>query len=197
MAKRLFDLIFSWLGLIFLSPLFIFIAIWIKWDSPGPIFFRQERVGQFGKVFRIHKFRTMVVDAEKHGIQITVGNDSRITRSGAFLRRYKLDELPQLIDVLIGTMSLVGPRPEVPKYVAYYPNDVYKIVLSVKPGITDNASIQFKDENVLLTQSNDPEKTYIEHILPIKLKYYTDYVEQKSLLLDFKLIISTLLAIIK
>ena len=156
MSKRLFDLIFASFGLAILSPLLFLMAVWIKFDSTGSIFFRQERVGQYGKTFRIYKFRTMVTDAEKRGLQITVGNDSRITRSGAFLRRYKLDELPQLIDVVIGKMSLVGPRPEVPKYVAYYPSDVRDIVLSVKPGITDLASIEFKDENTLLGKSANP-----------------------------------------
>lgn len=195
MLKRIFDFFFSSLGLILLSPIFLVVAIWIKYDSPGTVFFRQERVGQFGKIFRIHKFRTMVTNAEKHGMQITVGKDSRITRSGAFLRRYKLDELPQLIDVVIGTMSLVGPRPEVPKYVAYYPNNDRKLVLSVKPGITDLASIEFRDENTLLGNATDPEKTYKEEILPIKLKYYKQYAQTHNLWLDINLILKTLLAI--
>jgi lipopolysaccharide/colanic/teichoic acid biosynthesis glycosyltransferase len=139
----------------------------------------------------------MITDAEKRGLQITVGNDSRITRSGAFLRRYKLDELPQLIDVVIGNMSLVGPRPEVPKYVACYPADVRDLVLSVKPGITDLASIEFKDENTLLGQSSNPEKTYKEQILPIKLDYYTQYARKHNLLLDINLIFKTLVAIVR
>lgn len=192
MSKRLFDLIFASLGLVILSPLLLLMAAWIKFDSTGSIFFRQERVGQYGKTFRIHKFRTMVTDAEKRGLQITVGNDSRITRSGAFLRRYKLDELPQLIDVIIGKMSLVGPRPEVPKYVAYYPSDVRDIVLSVKPGITDLASIEFKDENTLLAKSTNPEQTYINEVLPLKLRYCVEYIQQQTLLLDFKIILRTL-----
>lgn len=195
MSKRLFDLIFASLGLVILSPLLLLMATWIKFDSTGSIFFRQERVGQYGKTFRIHKFRTMVTDAEKRGLQITIGNDSRITRSGAFLRRYKLDELPQLIDVVIGKMSLVGPRPEVPKYVACYPNDVRDLVLSVKPGITDLASIEFKDENTLLGQSDNPEQTYKETILPIKLGYYTQYAANHNILLDFMLIMRTFRAI--
>lgn len=196
MSKRLFDLICASFGLVILSPLLLLMAAWIKFDSTGPIFFRQERVGQYGKTFRIHKFRTMVTDAEKRGLQITVGNDSRITRSGAFLRRYKLDELPQLIDVVIGKMSLVGPRPEVPKYVAFYPEHLREIVLSVKPGITDLASIEFKDENTLLGQSNDPEQTYKETILPIKLGYYTQYATNHNVLLDFILIMRTFRAIV-
>lgn len=197
MSKRLFDLICAGLGLVILSPLLLLIAAWVKLDSTGSVFFRQERVGLHGKTFRIHKFRTMLTDAEKRGLQITVGNDSRITRSGAFLRRYKLDELPQLIDVVIGTMSLVGPRPEVPKYVAYYPAEVRDLVLSVKPGITDLASIEFKDENTLLGQSSNPEKTYKEQILPIKLDYYTQYARKHNLLLDINLIFKTLVAIVR
>jgi lipopolysaccharide/colanic/teichoic acid biosynthesis glycosyltransferase len=196
MSKRLFDLICAGLGLVILSPLLLLIAAWVKLDSTGSVFFRQDRVGLHGKTFRIHKFRTMITDAEKRGLQITVGNDSRITRSGAFLRRYKLDELPQLIDVVIGTMSLVGPRPEVPKYVAYYPAEVRDLVLSVKPGITDLASIEFKDENTLLGQSDNPEQAYKEHILPIKLHYYTQCAQTHSLWLDLKLIFRTLAALV-
>ncbi|WP_298609402.1 sugar transferase [uncultured Thiothrix sp.] len=192
MIKRLFDLFFSILGLIVLSPILLMIAIWVKWDSEGPVFFRQERVGQFGKTFYIHKFRTMIVNAEKYGMQITVSNDSRITRSGFILRRYKLDELPQLIDVFLGRMSFVGPRPEVPKYVNYYPSSLKEIVLSVKPGITDLASIEFYDENKLLGQSSDPEKTYKEKILPIKLQYCVDYVNKKNLWHDVLIILKTL-----
>lgn len=195
MSKRIFDLFFASLGLILLSPLFLFIAGWIKWDSPGSIFFRQERVGQYGKIFHIHKFRTMITNAEKVGMQITIGKDPRITRSGELLRRYKLDELPQLIDVIAGTMSLVGPRPEVPKYVTYYPSNLRDAILSVKPGITDLASIEFKDENTLLGNSNDPEKTYITEVLPRKLKYCVEYAHSHTLLLDFKIILRTLYAI--
>lgn len=196
MSKRLFDLFFASLGLILLSPLLLLIALWIKWDSSGSIFFRQERVGQYGKTFHIHKFRTMITDAEKRGMQITVGKDSRITRSGVFLRRYKLDELPQLVDVVIGTMSLVGPRPEVPKYVSCYPSDVRNVVLSVKPGITDLASIEFKDENTLLGKSTNPEETYITEVLPRKLHYCVEYVQKRTLLFDFKVILRTLHAIV-
>lgn len=195
MNKRLFDIIFSGLGLFFLSPLFVAISLWIKLDSPGPIFFRQERVGQLGKKFRIHKFRTMIVNAEKCGGQITIGKDSRITKSGFILRHYKLDELPQLIDVFSGKMSLVGPRPEVPKYVNYYPEDVRDLILSVKPGITDLASIEFRDESKLLGQSLDPEKTYTEIILPIKIEYYKNYVLKNNIYDDYLIIKKTLQSI--
>lgn len=178
-----------------LLPVLLLIAILIRLDSRGPVFFRQERVGQFGRVFRIHKFRTMVVDAEARGMQITVGADPRVTRVGAALRRYKVDELPQLIDVLFGQMSLVGPRPEVPRYVACYPQDVKELVLSVRPGITDRASIEFKDENEILGRADDPHRAYVEKVLPIKLRYYVDYVNNRSLLGDVGIIFSTLRAI--
>ncbi len=189
--KRLFDLFFATFGLLLLSPFLLAITLWIKMDSAGPVFFRQERVGQNGRPFRIHKFRTMIVNAEAHGLQLTVGHDARITRSGHFLRKYKLDELPQLIDVLAGNMSLVGPRPEVPKYVAQYPAGMRDLVLSVRPGITDFASIEFSDENALLEGTDDPERVYIEKILPIKLAHYRRYVEQQSLWLDIQLIART------
>ena len=145
-------------GLILLSPLLIGLGLWIKLDSPGPVFFRQQRVGQYGALFGIHKFRSMTADAPLGGLQITVGNDARITRAGRFLRRTKLDELPQLIDVLIGNMSLVGPRPEVPKYVAMYPTALRDKVLSVRPGITDPASLQYRDEGSLLAAAASPDE---------------------------------------
>lgn len=195
-VKRMFDLVFSMLGVIFLVPLFIFVAVWIKFDSKGPVFFRQERVGKYGKNFLIFKFRTMCLDAETKGRQLTVGQDSRITRSGVFLRKFKIDELPQLLNVIAGDMSLVGPRPEVPRYVSLYPPEVRERVLSVKPGITDYASIEFKDESTVLGRSADPDKSYIEEIMPIKLKYYERYVAERSLWLDFKLIIATLRSLI-
>ncbi len=190
--KRLLDLILSAFGLLLLAPFLLAVAFWIKVDSAGPIFFRQERTGRNGRPFRIHKFRTMIVDAEARGLQLTVGQDVRITPSGRFLRKYKLDELPQLIDVLIGDMSLVGPRPEVPKYVAHYPAGVRELVLSVRPGITDFASIEFRDENALLEGASDPEHEYIQKILPIKLDYYLKYVECQSLWLDMKIIWRTI-----
>lgn len=194
-TKRIFDLVASTLGLLLLSPVLLILALWIKLDSAGPVFFRQVRVGQFGKTFRIHKFRTMVSDAEKKGLQITVGADARVTRVGHWLRKYKLDELPQLLDVWLGSMSLVGPRPEVPRYVECYPEDVRKIVLSVKPGITDRASIEFKSENEILGRAVDAHKAYVEEVLPIKLAYYQDYVANRTFWSDMGLIFKTIWAI--
>jgi lipopolysaccharide/colanic/teichoic acid biosynthesis glycosyltransferase len=191
-GKRIFDLLFSLIGLILLSPFFLFIAIWIKLDSKGPVFFRQKRVGLYEKPFFIHKFRTMNLDAEKKGLKITVGLDPRITKSGQLLRKYKLDEFPQLLDVLRGEMSIVGPRPEVPIYVEKYPLDKRKKIFQLRPGITDWASVKFKNENALLDKAADPEKTYIEEILPIKISYYEDYFNQSSLLIDMKIIFLTI-----
>jgi lipopolysaccharide/colanic/teichoic acid biosynthesis glycosyltransferase len=195
LAKRLFDLVAAGAGLLVLAPLLLLLALWIKLDSRGPVFFRQERVGRAGVLFRIHKFRTMRVDAERHG-QLTVGKDSRVTGAGAFLRKSKLDELPQLIDVLVGSMSLVGPRPEVPKYVAHYPAEVKDLVLSVRPGITDWASIKMIDENEILGAAADPERAYIEEVLPQKLAYYVAYAQGHTLLDDIKIIFATLAKII-
>ena len=195
--KRLFDFTASFFGLILLTPIFVLSALWIMIDSKGPIFFRQERVGFKGSLFRIHKFRTMVLDAEKKGKQITVGADSRITTVGSFLRKYKLDELPQLIDVLVGDMSLVGPRPEVPKYIDCYSDDEKHDVLSVKPGITDNASIEFRDENELLASSKDPEATYIYEVLPKKISLYRKYVRERSFFGDVAIIFKTIFLIIE
>lgn len=197
MAKRLFDWLASTFGLLALAPGLLFLAVWVKLDSPGPVFFRQERVGRGGKLFRIHKFRTMVTDAERRGLQITVGADARVTRVGQWLRKYKLDELPQLLDVWLGHMSLVGPRPEVPRYVACYPADVRDVVLSVRPGITDRASIEFKDENLILGRANDPNNAYVEEVLPIKLRYYVDYVATRNLIGDFVIILKTIQALIR
>ncbi len=197
MTKRLFDWLASGLGLVLLSPFLFALAIWIKLDSPGPVFFRQERVGRFGCVFRIYKFRTMVTDAERLGLQITVGADARVTRAGRWLRKYKLDELPQLMDVWLGHMSLVGPRPEVPRYVACYPSNLRDVVLSVRPGITDRASIEFKAENEILGRAADPNHAYVEEVLPIKLKYYVEYVNSRTFWGDLNLIFLTIKAIIK
>jgi len=191
MLKRLVDIIFSAIGLILLFPFFCIVALWVKLDTPGPIFFRQVRVGQDGKTFRIFKFRTMVADAESTGHQITVGEDLRITRSGRFLRRYKLDELPQLVNVFIGDMSLVGPRPEVPRYVEMF-EDAYKIVLGVKPGITDFAAIEFSNEEEVLKKYDSPEEGYIKEVLPRKIELYKKYLEEKCFRTDIKLIILTL-----
>lgn len=197
MAKRLFDLLASGGGLLLLSPLLLIITIAIKLDSAGPVFFRQERVGRFGRPFRIHKFRTMVSDAERRGLQITVGKDARVTRVGEVLRKYKLDELAQLIDVFRGEMSMVGPRPEVPRYVACYPSEVKKVVLSVRPGITDWASINFKDENDILGRASNPHAAYVEEVIPIKLAYYENYVRERSLLGDLRIILATLAALVR
>lgn len=197
MSKRIFDWLASTFGLLVLAPLLVLLAVWIKLDSPGPVFFRQERVGQWGKLFRIHKFRTMVTDAERRGLQITVGADARVTRVGQWLRKYKLDELPQLLDVWQGHMSLVGPRPEVPRYVACYPADVREVVLSVRPGITDRASIEFKDENEILGRAVDPHVAYVQEVLPIKLSYYQDYVANRSFWSDVGIIFSTLKALVR
>ncbi|MEX8192616.1 sugar transferase [Comamonas guangdongensis] len=197
MLKRLFDWLASGLGLLVLSPLLFLIALAVKLDSRGPVFFRQERVGQYGKLFRIHKFRTMVTDAESRGLQITVGADARVTRVGFLLRKYKLDELAQLLDVFLGDMSLVGPRPEVPRYVACYPAELRELVLSVKPGITDWASIQYKDENEVLARSSDPQKAYVNEVLPVKLRYYAEYVRGRSFWGDIRIILATLAALVR
>ena len=197
MGKRVFDLVFSTLGLMLLSPFFFTVALWIKWNSPGPVFFRQHRVGKGEKPFRIFKFRTMVTDAENRGGKITYSGDPRITSAGQFLRRFKLDELPQLINVVKGEMSLVGPRPEVPEYVAHYPPPDREKVLSVPPGITDNASLEFRDENELLAGKTDVDRVYREEILPIKLDYYIKYVENRSFGEDLRVIMKTIVAIFR
>ncbi|MBI3100296.1 MAG: sugar transferase [Burkholderiales bacterium] len=196
MAKRLFDIALSLLALVLLCPLLLAVALWVRLDSPGPVLFRQQRVGRGGRPFAILKFRTMQVNAEAAGLQITVGQDPRITRAGHWLRRSKLDELPQLLNVLRGEMSMVGPRPEVPRYVALYPADQRATVLSVRPGITDLASLAFRDESTLLARSADPERTYVEEILPIKLRHACDYVAQRSLWLDLRIIARTALALL-
>jgi lipopolysaccharide/colanic/teichoic acid biosynthesis glycosyltransferase len=194
--KRLFDIAASGLGLLALSPLLLIVAIWIKLDSPGPVFFRQVRVGRHNKDFRIFKFRSMRVGSDK-GSQITVGgHDSRITRSGYFIRKTKIDELPQLINVFIGDMSLVGPRPEVRKYVDMWtPEQLH--VLDVRPGITDPASIRYRNENELLENADDPEKYYVEVIMQDKIKLYLEYVEKHSFWYDIKLIFQTFYTIVK
>ncbi len=195
MAKRLFDIVCAGIGLLLLSPLLLAVAVWVKLDSRGPVMFRQERVGRFGRPFRIHKFRTMRVDAPKLGPQITIGDDARITRSGRWLRATKIDELPQLWDVLRGAMSLVGPRPEVPRYVAMYPAALREVVLSVRPGITDPASLSFRNESELLAKAADPEREYVEVVMPMKLGLAADYVRNASLMGDIRLILATLGAI--
>jgi lipopolysaccharide/colanic/teichoic acid biosynthesis glycosyltransferase len=196
MAKRLFDLLLASLGLVLLSPLLLVIALWIKLDSPGPVFFRQERVGRNGVRFCIRKFRTMTCNsATSDAAQITVGADPRITRLGARLRRAKLDELPQLIDVVTGRMSMVGPRPEVPRYVALYPEALRTKVLSVRPGITDIASIEYRNESALLARATDPEREYVEVVMPAKLRAAARYVDQMSLRTDLRVLGATLRAL--
>ncbi len=192
MPKRVFDLVCATAGLVLLAPLLLAIALWIKLDSVGPVFFRQQRVGRDGVLFRIHKFRSMAGDAAQDGPQITVGDDPRITRAGRFLRRTKLDELPQLLDVLAGSMSLVGPRPELPRYVAMYPAALRRKILSVRPGITDPASIAYRDEASLLAGAADPERVYIEQVMPAKLRFAAEYVDRMSVLTDIRLIGATL-----
>ncbi len=195
MLKRTFDVLSALAGLLILLPIFLLLAAWVKMDSPGPIFFRQIRVGRYGAPFRIHKFRTMSVNAEQAG-RLTVGADNRITRPGHFLRKYKLDELPQLIDVLLADMSLVGPRPEVQEFIDCYPVDVREKVLSVRPGITDRASIEMVDENDLLAAYENPRQAYVDVILPIKQKFYLDYVDQQCFSTDIKIIFATIKKII-
>ncbi len=195
LLKRLFDIAASAIGLLLLAPVLLGIAVWIKRDSPGPVFFRQERIGRHGQPFRIYKFRSMRQD--NAGLQITVGEDARITRSGRFIRAYKLDELPQLINVLLGDMSIVGPRPEVPRYVALYPAEVRAEVLSVRPGITDLASVQYRSESTLLAQSSNPEQTYVDTILPAKLALCRQYVRERSFWLDLRIIGMTLGILLK
>ena len=194
--KRIFDIISSLFGLFVMSPILLFVALWIKFDSKGDILFRQVRVGLNGKIFQILKFRTMVPDADKKGLEVTVGKDPRITRSGEFLRRSKLDELPQLINVLLGDMSVVGPRPEVPKYMSEYPEQQRAIILSVKPGITDRASIEYTNEADILAQSENPREAYINEVMPEKAKLYIEYVENRSFLGDIVIICQTIKKII-
>lgn len=193
--KRLFDIIASGLGLIVLSPLFLILAIWIKLDSKGPVFYRQVRVGRNNKDFRIFKFRSMRVGSDKGSLVTIGGRDPRVTRSGYWIRKFKLDEFPQLINVFVGNMSLVGPRPEVRHYVDYWtPEQMH--VLDVRPGITDPASIKFRNENELMEQAEDPEKYYIEVIMQEKIKLYLEYVEKHSFLYDIGLIFKTFWVIV-
>ncbi len=191
MTKRVFDAIFALLGLAVLSPLFLLVAAAIKFTSAGPVFFRQERVGKDFHRFRIYKFRTMVVDAPKLGGQITAARDPRVTPVGRVLRKAKLDELPQLINVVKGEMSLVGPRPEVPRYVEMFRDD-YREVLSVRPGITDLASVKYRDESEILAMAADPDEAYVRQILPDKIALAKEYLAKQSLLFDIGLILRTL-----
>lgn len=191
MIKRLLDIFFSFVGLIILLPFFMVIGLIIMLDSKGGVFYQQIRVGKNNKEFGLLKFRTMKPDADKKGLLTVGGKDPRITPIGFYLRKFKIDELPQLINVFFGDMSLVGPRPEVKKYVAIYNKEQLK-VLQVKPGITDYASIEYFNENELLGKSNNPEETYIKEIMPAKLKINLKYIEEYSVLTDFKIIFKTI-----
>lgn len=193
---RVCDIVFSFFGLLFLSPLFLIIALWIIIDNPGPVFYRQQRVGKDGKDFGLLKFRSMRVGADKMSL-ITIGDrDPRVTRAGYYIRKYKIDELPQLWNVLTGDMSLVGPRPEVRRYVDLYTDEQRK-VLSVRPGITDYASIEYIDENRLLAQSTDPDKTYIEQIMPAKIALNMRYIGHETLGEYLKILFLTMTKIIR
>ena len=195
MAKRLFDIVFSAIGLILISPILLIISILIKTEDKGLVFYRGIRVGKSGKFFKIYKFRTMVVNAEKLGGSSTADEDPRITRVGKYIRKYKLDELPQLINVLKGEMSFVGPRPEVQMYVDIFTNEE-KVIISVCPGITDWASLWNSDEGSILAGSSDPEKTYLEEIRPEKIRLQLKYVRERSFLIDLKIIFQTLMTIV-
>ena len=194
--KRAMDIVISGCALLVIWPVLVLIALAIKIDDPGPVFYRQVRVGKNGKEFRIYKFRTMVVDADKKGLAITVGRDNRITRMGSLLRKTKLDELAQLINVFTGEMSFVGPRPEVPKYVNMY-TPYQRQVLLVRPGITDYASIAYRNENDMLEGAEDPEKMYIDVIMPDKIELNMKYLHEISPLADIRLIFSTIAAVIR
>ncbi|MGB1103967.1 MAG: sugar transferase [Crocinitomicaceae bacterium] len=193
--KRAFDIVSSLLVIIFCSPLFIFLSVWIALESRGGVLYKQERVGKNGKSFLLLKFRSMRPNSDRSG-QLTVGNDNRVTKVGRFIRKYKLDELPQLFNIIKGEMSVVGPRPEVPKYVNLY-NEQQREVLTVLPGLTDYASLEYLDEQKLLGASSDPEKTYIEEVMPAKLELNLKYIEDRSLLVDIGLIFKTIFGIFR
>lgn len=193
--KRIFDIVVSLIMLIILLPVFIILGIAIKVDSKGPVFFRQERITQYGRTFRIFKFRTMVNNAEKLGTQVTVGNDSRITRVGSFIRDCRLDEISQLLNILTGDMTFVGTRPEVKKYVDHYTNEMMATLL-LPAGVTSIASIYYKDEAELLEKSENPDKTYIEDILPEKMKYNLQSIENFNFLEDIKIMFMTIVTIL-
>ena len=195
MAKRAFDLLGACIALLLLAPLMLGLALWIRLDSAGPAWYRQQRVGRHGVPFSIHKFRTMQTGAQ--GLPLTVGDDARITRAGRFLRRTRLDELPQLIDVLQGTMSLVGPRPEVPRYVALYPAALRERALAVRPGLTDPASLAFIDEAALLAAAADPEREYVDVILPAKVQRAAEYAERATLASDLAVLARTAWALLR
>ncbi len=194
--KRVFDIVASGLGLVVLSPIFAVLAVWIKCDSKGPVFYRQVRVGRGNKDFRIYKFRSMRQGADKKGLITVGGRDPRVTRSGYYIRKYKLDEFPQLINVFVGDMSLVGPRPEVRKYVDMYTPEQMR-VLDVRPGITSLASLRYRNENELLAQADDPDRCYVEKVMPDKIAIDLEYVANAGLWTDIKLIFATIAAIVK
>jgi lipopolysaccharide/colanic/teichoic acid biosynthesis glycosyltransferase len=197
MIKRLFDVISSAIGLIITSPVFLYVVFLIKRESPGPIFYKAQRVGQGGKIFTMYKFRTMVVNADKIGGPSTAADDPRLTKIGLFLKKYQLDELPQLINVLKGDMSVVGPRPEVKVYVDMMTDEEKSVILSVRPGITDLASLWNFHEAELLKGSPDPEKTYMEEIRPEKLRLQQEYVKKSSFMLDMNIILKTIAKLFK
>lgn len=196
LAMRLFDIAASIALLVLLSPVFLVLAVIIKLDSKGPVFFKQVRITQYGREFYIFKFRTMVSNAESLGAQVTSKNDNRLTELGKTLRKFRLDEIPQLINILLGDMSFVGTRPEVPKYVRAYTNEMMATLL-LKAGVTSEASVKYKDENSLLNAAKDPEKTYIEQILPEKMKYNLASIKAFSFWGELKTMIKTLFAVIK
>lgn len=193
--KRCFDFVLSLMGLIALLPVFIVVA-WVVKKDGGPVFYRQQRVGKYGTLFNIYKFRSMVIDADKTGAKVTASHDPRITRIGSLLRKTKIDELPQLFNVLTGDISLVGPRPEVPYYVSKWPDACKKIILSVKPGITDYATLYYNDEQAVLAKAEDPEKAYLKEVMPHKLRMYEQYVNDQNFWLDIRIILATLLKMV-
>lgn len=195
MTKRVFDIVVSGAALIILVPLLVALAAVVKIDSPGPVIFRQSRLGRFGNIFNIRKFRTMR-HGEDRGLLITASGDPRITRAGKFLRRWKLDELPQLLDVFAGHMSLVGPRPEVPEYAVLWPPELREIILSVRPGLTDPATLLFLDEEEHLASAGDTHRTYIEEILPVKARLYADYASSAGLTLDVRILLQTIASLV-
>ena len=191
MLKRIFDILLAAVGVLVLLPLFLVVVVWIKFDSQGPAFYKQIRVGKDNRDFKLLKFRSMRIGSDKAGLLTIGGRDPRVTQSGYFIRKYKIDELPQLINVLLGEMSLVGPRPEVRKYVELYNADQRKVLL-VKPGITDLASLEYFNENELLSQSTNPEQTYVEVVMPHKLKLNLKYIERAGLVTDVQIILRTI-----
>ncbi len=196
LIKRVLDIIMSGGLLILIAPVILVVAIFVRLDSKGPVFYSQTRVGRFGKLFKIFKFRTMIEEADSKGPLISLSSDTRVTRLGLFLRKFKIDEIPQLINVLLGDMSMVGPRPEVPKYVKFYRALEKELILSVRPGITDLASLCFRDESKMLNCNEDFEAKYVNDIIPEKVKHYILYVEKQSLMFDFKILVLTFVILV-